>query len=278
MDFHRKAEAALITNFCVSDSIAQQQMVRLYWWKDQKMKRVVEKRKARKKRWWVKPWRDADHECETGEASKLFYDLVEQEQQEASALSKYLGINSRLFYEILGRITHRITKTNTNWRQAHSPRFKLIVTLRFLVTGNHYTQMQFNLKLSPSAIAEHVLEVCFAIWQEFYDEVLKFPDEQRWQEIIDGFQKRWNVPNCIGALDGKHIRIRKPNLGATLFRNYKLFHSVVLMALVDHEYKFIWVDVGYNGGCSDGQIWNQCSLKRMAMGRNSGLARRGTLA
>ena len=35
MDFHRKAEAALVTNFCVSDSIAQQQMVMLFWWKDQ---------------------------------------------------------------------------------------------------------------------------------------------------------------------------------------------------------------------------------------------------
>ena len=106
------------------------------------------------------------------------------------------------------------------------------------------------------------MEVCFAIWQEFYDEVLKFPDEQRWQEIIDGFQKRWQVPNCMGALDGKHIRIKNQTEEASLFYNYKRFHSVVLMALVDHEYKFTWVDVGYSGGCSDGQIWNQCTLKK----------------
>ena len=268
MDFYKKGEAALVSNIIFSYSTVHHQMVMLYWWK---MKRVLAKRKARKKRWWVKPWRDCNHECETGEGTRLFYDLVEHEQQQASAVSKYLGINSGLFYEILGRISNKITKTDTNWRRAHSPRFKLIVTLRYLVTGNHYTQMQYNLKLSPSAIAEHVIEVCFAIWQEFYDDVLKFPDEQRWQQIIDGFEKRWQVPNCMGALDGKHIRVKKPNKGASLFYNYKLFHSVVLMALVDHEYKFIWVDVGYSGGASDGQIWNQCTLKKKAMDGTLGL-------
>ena len=103
MDFHKKAEAALITIFGVSDSITQQQMVMLYWWKDQKMKRAVEKRKANKRRWWVNPWIDDNHESASGEASTMFLDLVEQEQQKASAVSKCLEINSRLFYEVLSR-------------------------------------------------------------------------------------------------------------------------------------------------------------------------------
>ena len=142
MDFHKKAEASLVSNVCFSYSTAHEQMVMLYWWK---MKRVLAKRQARKKRWWVKPWRDAHHECETGEGTRLFYDLVEHEQQQASAVSKFLGINSHLFYEILGRITHKITKKG---RRAHSPRFKLIVTLRFLVTGNHYRDMQESQSLT----------------------------------------------------------------------------------------------------------------------------------
>ncbi len=43
--------------------------------------------------------------------------------------------------------------------------------------------------------------------------------------------------------------------------NYKNFHSIVLMALLDGDYKFIWVDVGSNGPSSDAQIFEDCKLK-----------------
>ena len=40
------------------------------------------------------------------------------------------------------------------------------------------------------------------------------------------------------------------------------FHSIILFALVDADYKFLWVDVGTNRACSDSQIMNDCVLKR----------------
>ena len=35
-----------------------------------------------------------------------------------------------------------------------------------------------------------------------------------------------------------------------------------MLALVDGQYKFRWVDVGTEGSCSDGQIFNASQLKR----------------
>ena len=48
------------------------------------MQRVVAARKckASTRRWWCKPWRDNAHEYQTGEASTLFYDLLDQEEQD----------------------------------------------------------------------------------------------------------------------------------------------------------------------------------------------------
>jgi hypothetical protein len=43
--------------------------------------------------------------------------------------------------------------------------------------------------------------------------------------------------------------------------NYKGFFSIILMALVDADYCFIWVEVGANGASSDAQIFNSCELK-----------------
>ena len=44
--------------------------------------------------------------------------------------------------------------------------------------------------------------------------------------------------------------------------NYKGYHTVVMMALVDADYKFRWMNIGAQGWSSDAQIWNQCDLKK----------------
>ncbi len=62
-------------------------------------------------------------------------------------------------------------------------------------------------------------------------------------------------------MDGKQVAIRKPVNGGSYYYNYKNFHSIVLMALVDGDYKFTWVEVGANGTSSDVQIFEDCGLK-----------------
>lgn len=47
-----------------------------------------------------------------------------------------------------------------------------------------------------------------------------------------------------------------------MYYNYKGYHSIVLMALVDADYKFRWVNIGAQGEFSDAQIWNQSDLKQ----------------
>lgn len=45
------------------------------------------------------------------------------------------------------------------------------------------------------------------------------------------------------------------------FFNYKGSFSIVLLAVVDHDYCFRYLDVGANGRCSDGGIFRNSSLK-----------------
>ena len=74
------------------------------------------------------------------------------------------------------------------------------------------------------------------------------------------FSSKWNFPHCIGALDGKHIAISPPPNSGSLYYNYKHFFSVVLLAVVDANYKFIYVDIGQYGRISDGGVFNNSSL------------------
>ena len=89
------------------------------------------------------------------------------------------------------------------------------------------------------------------------------PDNaEGWGEIADKFSSRWNFHHACGAIDGKHVAIRAPRKSGSLYYNYKGYFSIILLALVDADYKFIWADIGAHGSTSDCSIFNQSSLSR----------------
>ena len=70
----------------------------------------------------------------------------------------------------------------------------------------------------------------------------------------------------MGAVDGKHVVMQAPSNSGTKYFNYKSTFSIVLMALVDADYKFIYVDIGASGRNSDGGIFQNCTLGKSLSG------------
>ncbi|KAB0804600.1 hypothetical protein PPYR_01570, partial [Photinus pyralis] len=91
------------------------------------------------------------------------------------------------------------------------------------------------------------LRVCTAIFRNLKQQYLQ--------------QSKWNFPLCLGSIDRKYINFRAPRSAGSYFYNYKGDHSIVLLAVADANYKFLYVDVGVNGRVSDGGVYSESSLK-----------------
>ena len=89
--------------------------------------------------------------------------------------------------------------------------------------------------------------------------------------VAHGFRRRWNFPNCVGAIDGKHVSIKPPRDSGSYFYNYKGNHSIVLLAICDANCEFIYVDIGTNGRVSDGGVWDKCSFSSLIANNTAGL-------
>ena len=157
----------------------------------------------------------------------------------------------------------RITKQSTRFRVPIPPEERLAVTLRYLATGEFYESLMYQFRIHNTTISKIIQEVCQAIYKVLQPIYMRLPtNEEEWLEIAEKTYQRWNYPNCFGAADGKHIAIVKPKHSGSDFYNYKGFYSIVLMALVDYDYKFLAIDVGVQGRISDGGVFKNSALYR----------------
>ncbi|XP_036436857.1 protein ANTAGONIST OF LIKE HETEROCHROMATIN PROTEIN 1-like [Colossoma macropomum] len=172
-----------------------------------------------------------------------------------------LRMTAEEFDFLLERVAPLITKEDTRFWKAISARERLSVTLRFLATGETFQPLGFQYRIGSTTVSQIVLSTCEALYEVMKDDYLKTPtSEASWRAIAKDFYEKWQYPNCLGALDGKHIYIQPPGHSSSTFCNYKGCFSVVLMAVVDANYKFIYVNVGSQGRLSDSGLFAHSDL------------------
>ncbi|XP_046395276.1 uncharacterized protein LOC124162710 [Ischnura elegans] len=100
-------------------------------------------------------------------------------------------------------------------------------------------------RIHESTISLIVPEVCQSIYQNLKGRYIRIPRTPRqWEEVSQKFGTMWDFPMCLGAMDGKHIVFRPPAVDGSYYYNYKGTYSIELLAVVDAEYKFLYIDVG----------------------------------
>lgn len=123
----------------------------------------------------------------------------------------------------------------------------LIFCLRYLGSGCFMVDLYYTHRIEYSTVQSIISEVCSQIWNVLLNVCIPKPSKEDWLKICSNFEKNANFPNCLGAIDGKHVRIKKPSHSGSLYYNYKNFFSLVLLAIWDTDYCFTYIDVGLYG-------------------------------
>ena len=85
--------------------------------------------------------------------------------------------------------------------------------------------------------------------------LFQFPTtEGEWILVGNKFERKWDFPNCLGAVEGKHVKITPPTGSGSFYWNYKGFNSLVLISIANANYEFLYCDIGTNGRVSDGGV------------------------
>ncbi|CAH1968364.1 unnamed protein product [Acanthoscelides obtectus] len=87
-------------------------------------------------------------------------------------------------------------------------------------TGNSYNSLHFEYLQGAVTVREIVKDICEQICICVQPEFMPDVSEDSWLNIATQFYDRTDFPNCIGAVDGKHIRLKKPDKTGTEFYNY----------------------------------------------------------
>jgi len=123
------------------------------------------------------------------------------------------------------------------------------IRIFFQVLGlrNEFWRFGVDFKVSRKTVPGIVQETCEVIWNVLQPLEMPEPNKEMWLKKSAQYYKFTNFPNCVGSVDGKHIRIQcPPNTGSDYF-NFKKYFSIVLMAVADANYNFTATDVGSYG-------------------------------
>ena len=213
--------------------------------------RLKQKNKKNKKQFWVRRiFREREQK---GEFQTLVRDL---QLFDDAYFYKNFRMSNQRFELLLSWVAPFIQKSSKR-RPTTSPAERLIITLRYLSTGDAQFTIASSYRVSPTTVSRIIRETTRVIWDVLCSKgYMKAPNSiEEWKQVSKEFMELWNFPNCLGAIDGKHVVIQAPDGTGSLFFNYKKSFSIVLLAVCNARYEFTLVDIGEAGRKSDSGIY-----------------------
>ena len=139
------------------------------------------------------------------------------------------------FQYILSLVVPALTRKTTQWRKPLEPRQRLAIALWWYATPGEYRTISCLFGVGISTVCVNVRVVTGALLLKLSKRFVAMLEGDQLQKTLDGFTAR-GYPMCAGAIDGTHIPVIAPKDDPNSYYNRKGWHSLVLQAVVDHNF------------------------------------------
>lgn len=159
---------------------------------------------TKKRQYWVRPLFHPQQRLLQGASHNLVKEMQEKDKEK---YVNYFRMKPEVFEELLTLVTPLIEKEYVA-RDPISPATRLHLTLRYMASGDSMASISYAFRVGHNTVSKIISETSEAIWNVLKDTVFPKDNPESWQTIADEFEALWDYPNCIGAVDGKHVALQ----------------------------------------------------------------------
>lgn len=168
------------------------------------------------------------------------------------------------FLKVVKLIGPYLEKKNTKLRDAIPVHKRIACALYTLGSSSELRTISnlFGIGISTTRLILH--EFSNALVNLYFNSFVKFPiSNEEIKTTIDDFYIKCGYPMCLGAVDGTHVSVQPPAGCETDYFNYKKFHSIIMLGVVNSSLKFTYINVGAPGRCNDASVFSQSGLAEL---------------
>ena len=173
---------------------------------------------------------------------------------------------SKDMFEQLTRDLQGLQRQVTRLRNPVPVRTIVAMLLKRLGKGLDYREIGDKFGIGTSTACMKVNEATQLLVRSKIHIISRLQRGIDFQRIINGFQRKWNFPQCLGAIDGTHIPIKAPLIHHGDYYNRKSFHSVILQGVCDSQCCFTDVFAGWPGRAHDSRVFGRSQIGKMITG------------
>ena len=146
------------------------------------------------KRAWSRTW--LSERKNKGLYSQLLSDLA---AHDTPGFQNFMRMDFEHFKKIVHTLSESLHKKDTVMRESIKPAEMCCLALRYLATGESFTSLEYQFRISTHLISNIVVSVCKSLYEVIGPQSLTTPkSEDGWLQLSTKFEARWNFPNAIG--------------------------------------------------------------------------------
>ncbi|KAH9368501.1 hypothetical protein HPB48_020784 [Haemaphysalis longicornis] len=156
-----------------------------------------------------------------------------------------------------------LAREDTNMRACIPLHKRVAISLYRLATSAEERTVAHLFGVSRSSVNLIFREFCDVVVNVLEPQIVQFPSLNNVRDHVRQFEACTGFPQGLGAMDGCHIKVSPPKENAQDYYNYKGWYSIILLAVVDQNYKFLYTNVGSPGRNHDAAVYRASILPKV---------------